>query len=81
MHVFVYHELSVFWPFGVSAFGIISVFGVWPDPCDEYYYDDVDANNDNGKFRVVNLTRARRSRSVWWQVTTSKGIYLCVSFH
>ena len=38
----------------------------------------------NDKIRVVNLTGARGNRSVWWQVTTSNGIYwiyLCVSFH
>ena len=53
---------------------------------EEYYYGDVDDNNnnDNDKIRIVNLTGVRGNRSVWWQVTTSNGlywIYLCVSFH
>ena len=44
---------------------------------EEYFYGDVDDNNtnDNDKIRVVNLTGARGNRSVWWQVTTSNGIY------
>ena len=44
-------------------------------------FGDDNNNNDNDKIRVVNITGARGNQSVWWQVTTSNGIYLCVSFY